>query len=277
MNKKTKSLVIAGSVFTISTTVGQVASINQIWLIAVVAIPNVLAWLYVGYIHFLMPYPSLSGRQYQTINNLLPEDSQVEHKHIETLPELMNIWQQDEIEYKEANIDFDLLRDWWDKNKKGLFIRTKGNKIEGSIGIWSITESFFNDILRYTKNDTQLRPRDIISHEEESNAQFWYISGWFIRTNEDILHQFLGEAFQSLLIRLHDHTGSINISIIPMTTLETILLERLHFKKISTNRNGQLPVYCYSKPSLDHLRQITALFLRADSGIEAFERSESSR
>lgn len=276
MNKRTKSLIIAGSVFTISTTIGQVISISQWWIIGVVALPNAAAWCYVAYNHFLLPYPGLSDRQYQSIDEMLPLNILVEHKHVETLTELMNIWQQDEIEYKDVNIDFDLLRDWWDKNKKGLFTRSKGIKIEGSIGIWPISEGFFNDILRHAKNDTQLRPRDIVSHDEEKTSKFWYISGWFIRTNEDILHEFLGKAFQSLLNRMDGYDGEINISIIPMTSLETLLLQRLDFVKVSSTRNSKSSVYCYTKPSLKHLREMTTIFLGSDMGIEAFEGSEAS-
>ena len=274
MNRKIKSLIVAGSVFTISTTVGQVISISQLWIIIVVAIPNALAWAYVAYIHYVIKYPGISKQQYKTIDQMLPENSAITHKHVDNLPELMNIWQEDEKEYKDDNIDFDLLRDWWEKNKKGLFIRVKGNQIQGSIGIWSISESFFVDMLNYNKTDRQLRARDIVSDKEEESAIYWYISGWFLRTNEDILHDFLGQAFQSLIKRISNHNAPVNISILPKTMLETILLERLDFKKVSSNKTHKLPVYCYTKPSLDHLKSITSVFLKSEDGIEAFENTE---
>jgi hypothetical protein len=128
--------------------------------------------------------------------------------------------------------------------------------------------------LSYSKTDTSLRARDIISEKEEANTSYWYISGWFLRTNEDILHDFLGQAFQSLIKRISNHDTEINISILPKTMLETVLLERLDFKKVSSSKTQKLPVYCYTKSSLEHLKSITSVFLKSDDGIEAFERTE---
>lgn len=256
---------------------GQVISINQPWIIIVVAIPNAIVWGYVVYVHYKSKYPGISKQQYNTIKQILPENTTVAHKHVEYLPELMNVWQQDEIEYKDDNIDFDLLRDWWEKNKKGLFIRIKGNQIQGSIGIWAISEKFFTEILNYNKTDASLRPRDIISDKEEINCSYWYISGWFLRTNEDILHDFLGQAFQSLINRISNHNTVINISILPKTMLETVLLERLDFKKVSSSKTHRLPVYCYAKSSLEHLKLTMSLLLRSDDGIDAFEMTEQKK
>lgn len=277
MTLKNKSLIIAGSVFTISTTIGQVVSIKELWIIFLVAVPNALAWGYVGYVHFIKKRKGITSQQINTINEIVQLNDRVEYGHVRSLPDLMHIWMLDEQEYKDLNIEFNLLREWWEKNNNGLFIRKKGNIIEGSIGIWPISKDFFDDLLQYHKTDTQLRQRDLISDEKEDVAVYWYISGLFLRTQEDILFEFLGKALESFLQRRLEKNIEIYISIAALKTQETILLERLDFKKVATGKKSEAPIYCYSKSNLEHLTYITNALLSARSGIDAFEKTERDK
>lgn len=270
MRKRSKSLALAVTLYGISTTLAQVASIENKHIILTIILFNILIWGYAGYVYFFASQQRVGSSHVHSLIRGLPEDNIVEYKFVDTTAELKNIWESDQLEYKETNIKFQLLKDWWLKNEKGLYIRKKGNIIQGSMGIWPISSDLFDQLLEYDKTDSQMRPIDIVSAENEKNSQYWYISGFFLHSKEDVFKEFVGKSFKVLLERLDGHTGMINICLLPLNKDEILMMDILGFIKVGEGNKQRFSMYCYTHNSLSHLRAKVSSLLQSEFAIDVY-------
>lgn len=255
-DKRTKALILAGSVFSISTTLGQVVSIES-WLVKLlVGIPNLLIWFYVLYCYVTFKAPKPTRVHIKKLHSMMKQDRELRFRTIPDKETLKRLWKLDQQAYGEYSIDFETFIEWWKQYPSGILIMTRGSKILGSIGIWPLTEECFEEIKELRKNEKNIRAHDIVTQAEAFKCKTWYISGIMLNTPEQSFHLLIAHALHDWS-KITSNKGIFKFLALAYTREDQDLLELLEFQEHCSNSpKGFLPTYYRSiedKADIDEL------------------------
>ena len=121
-----KAYQLAISVFVISTTIGQVAAIDDKKLKALILLPTLCAWGYWFYCYKRYRHFTPSKRQITTVSELLKGTREIQSRHVRDEAELHRVWLCDTLAYGEGNFDFEQTLSWWEKYPFSPYVLFEG-------------------------------------------------------------------------------------------------------------------------------------------------------
>lgn len=244
-DNRSQALILAASVFSISTTLGQVIAIESLSVKLLIGIPNLLVWLYVLYCYITFKPPKPTRKQVKKIESKIKKDTKLKFTTVKDKETLKQLWKIDQQAYGDYNIVFETFLEWWTQYQPGILIMMRGSEILGSVGIFPITEECFEDLKELRKREQNIHCHDIIPTNQVLSCRTWYVSGvMLINTSEEIFHLLLFQAIQHWLNAVPDDGRTFKFLALAYTKADQDLLLLLGFKEYSSNPpKGFLPVY----------------------------------
>lgn len=92
-----------------------------------------------------------------------------------TLADLAAVWKIDVEAYGEANVQFEVLRTWWQLYPRGHYLVKKKGAIIGGFGIWPVTHETYQKIARGELREENIRLN--VRRSPRAKEEFWYLSG----------------------------------------------------------------------------------------------------
>jgi hypothetical protein len=140
--------------------------------------------------------------------------------------ELYAIWQFDEVAYGEDNIDYDLLKSWYDAYPQGFPSIFNNNLLSddienyiGGIGVFPVTYDFYQSMYHKELDENALTAdiirQALIEHADHSKKDFWYLSGINIREGHrhSMALMYLLENTKKKIFGLdHKNSNHLNVS-----------------------------------------------------------------
>lgn len=175
--KRENAILLVGSVFTISTTIGQVISITELWIKLFILIPNFLGWAYFIWVYNKYRPPLPSSSTIRSLSSSL-QTSEVTFRYVRFEIELDYVWKIDNIIYGSFNVSKQTLYEWYFQYKQGTLMMFKGSKFLGYIGIYPLNKSSFERLKKGELKEDKIGEKDICSNEEVKKCSTWYFSGY---------------------------------------------------------------------------------------------------
>lgn len=244
-DKRSQSLIFAGTVFSISTTLGQVIAIESLPLKLFIGIPNLLVWLYVLYCYATFKPPKPTRKVVRRIKAKIRGNLELKFKTVQDKETLKQLWKIDQQAYGDYNINFDTFLEWWTKFPLSNLVMMRGSTILGSVGILPLTEECFEDLKELRKREQNIHAQDIMSVDQARSCRTWYISGiMLVSTPEQTFHLLISQALRHWLDIALDDIGIFKFLALAYTKADQDLLLLLGFQAYYPNPpKGFLPVY----------------------------------
>lgn len=240
--KRQRAILVVGSVFTISTTVGQVASIPQLWIQALILASNFCAWIYFTWIFRRYQPPLPSTRQVEQLAGAFDADA-LRFRYARTEIELEHIWKIDNEIYSSFNIPLKTLFAWFSKFHSGALMMFRGPRFLGYVGIYPITASSFLRLRTGQLAEEEISADDIASDTESAVCATWYFSGYALY-EPSLFSSLVAEALRAWASRLQDSDDMVVEAVsFAMPGSDELFLRTLGFMELSTERRAeQLPI-----------------------------------
>ncbi|AEK58659.1 hypothetical protein Atc_2011 [Acidithiobacillus caldus SM-1] len=160
--------------------------------------------------------------------------------------DLQAVWQIDNAEYGDMNIDFELLHEWWTKYPSGHYVIRLKEEIIGGFGIWPVSQSCyhrlqFGDI---TEKDIKIQPP-----RKSRDALFWCVSGVILKPDHRrkraiwcLLRQVVIHWYNS---QIKEKQGNVTVGTIPISKEGLDMATRFSFNLVRTaeQRKNHYPFY----------------------------------
>lgn len=173
--------------------------------------------------------------------------------------QLRELWQLDQSEYCDSNIDFESFSEWWGRYDLGLKVVTSGVDIVGAVGCWGLSERQCRQFIGGQITESQLQPLRV-SELEQSPSRFWYVSGIISapklrRTLGGPLRRLLTAGMGSCAMSPHVRFPC-DVYAMGYSSEGVAMLERFGFEviKSSSELPDSLPLYWHSFESIGALR-----------------------
>lgn len=244
-DKRSQALILAGSVFSISTTLGQVIAIESLSLKLLIGVPNFLVWLYVLYCYTTFKPPKPTRKQVRRIKSRIKRDTKLKFKTVEDKETLKQLWKIDQQAYGDYNISFETFLEWWTKYPLSNLVMMRGSEILGSVGILPLTQECFEELKELHKKEQNIRLHDILSIDQAPFCKTWYISGaMLVDKSEQVLPLLIAQALEHWLSMVSDNRKNFKLLALAYTKEDRDLLSSLEFQEYcSSPPKGFLPVY----------------------------------
>jgi hypothetical protein len=238
--KKQHALLLAGSAFTISTTLGQVISIQEPWIKLAILIPNLVAWGYVSWVYWHYRVPLPSKRQVESLAEVFDSES-VSFRYARTEIELDHLWRIDNEIYGIYNIRKETYYGWFSRFHSGTLMMFRGPRFIGYVGIFPLTGESFNRLKTGLLAEDDIGPNDICSDEMASVCATWYFSGYALY-DASLFPVLVAEALRAWASRIPaDHFIEAISFAVP--GVDELFFTKLGFVPVSVERKtGQLPI-----------------------------------
>jgi hypothetical protein len=242
-DKRSTSLIIAGSVFSISTTLAQIADIESQQVQILFAVPNVVVWLYVLYCYATFKRLKPARKHIKDLELRLSKNTELTYRIIPDKETLERVWELDQEAYGDYNIGFATLIDWWEQYPPGILTAIRGTKIIASMGIWPLTEDCFEELKEQRRKECDISKSHILSTDKSFECKTWYFSGIITNTPEQIFNLLIAEALMRWADSVSDK-GSFRLLALAYTREDKDLLSLMNFQQHRPNQPKKfLPVY----------------------------------
>jgi len=172
-----KPLLIVSTVFGITTTVGQVVSIEHTAIKVAVLLPNMVVWTYFIWVFSTIKKPLPANATLSSMASKL-ETPEITFRHLRTDTELQQIWLIDNQIYGEQNISREALSDWYSKFRKGTYAMYNGVHFLGYVGIYPLQRESFKRLKEGVLKEERISSSDLCSEMEATACTTWYFSGF---------------------------------------------------------------------------------------------------
>lgn len=224
-----KALFIVQSIFMISTTMAQVATLEEHWIIIPLVSTNCIAWIYFGTIYFKHRDTFPSSRAINQMSSLI-SSTDLSFRFVEIKTELDYVWRVDSINYGQFNISKQTLYEWFGKYNSGCLLMFLGQEFSGYVGIYPLHTRSFDDLRARVLKEDRISGGDLCSWSESVECTTWYFSGVAI-LHDPLFISLIAGALSRWAEKLPDHKRVEAISY-AFPGNDAVMLNKLGFIEI---------------------------------------------